>query len=306
MLSGTLSEALNPLCDALELFQKREKGCKISPSLVLLFQETYTYFMIAQIPTEAQMAIISRYANRVRSAKFLYQWPTKLCPVKSFLQTLAYSSKVLMPNLRDLHVRSHFTHLLRPLLGPRLRHLCICASIFKYQQDLQFWPRISLHMILLSLPTTCPSLESFTFYLRQGSSSRPDPWDGPLALPVSYAIQNLQKLRTVNVPAITKDALTYLGGLSSFTSIKTRLPTGSDLEDFLNLSRSPILFENFNSVDWEIEEWRDVEVFTHVYGLINLPRYHLDLSSFSIQAYCRHFLTPSMCARLSGTSSAYV
>jgi hypothetical protein len=67
------------------------------------------------------------------------------------------------------------------------------------------------------------------------------------------------------VPAITKDALTYLGGLSSFTSIKTRLPTGSDLEDILNSSRSPILFENFNSVDWEIEEWRDVEVFTRLW-----------------------------------------
>lgn len=116
-------------------------------------------------------------------------------------------------------------------------------------------------MILRSLPTTCPSLESFNFYLCYDFSSRPGPWDAPLARPVSYAVQNLQKLRIINVPASTNDALTYLGGLSSFISIKTRLPTGSDLEDILDSSRGPILFENLDSADWEIEEWRDVEIF---------------------------------------------
>jgi hypothetical protein len=75
----------------------------------------------------------------------------------------------------------------------------------------------------------------------------------------------LQKLRIINVPVITNDALTHLGGLSSFTSIKTRLPTGSDLEDILYSSRDPILFKNFDSVDWEIEVWGDVEVFTRLW-----------------------------------------
>ncbi|KAG1824669.1 uncharacterized protein BJ212DRAFT_1295782 [Suillus subaureus] len=67
----------------------------------------------------------------------------------------------------------------------------------------------------------------------------------------------MPKLRVVVVPAITNDALTclYLGGLSSSTSIKTRLPTGSDLEDILDLSRGPILFGSFDGV----------EVFTHLW-----------------------------------------
>ncbi|KAG2738237.1 hypothetical protein P692DRAFT_20883081 [Suillus brevipes Sb2] len=120
-------------------------------------------------------------------------------------------------------------------------------------------------MILRSLPTTCPSLESFGFHLSCHFSSRLGPWSATLALPVWYAIQNLQKLRIINVPVITNDALTHLGGLSSFTSIKTRLPTGSDLEDILYSSRDPILFKNFDNVDWEIEVWGDVEVFTRLW-----------------------------------------
>ncbi|KAG1858489.1 hypothetical protein F4604DRAFT_1182927 [Suillus subluteus] len=211
------------------------------------------------IPTESQLAIICRYANRVRFLKMsFHDWPH---PVQSFLQTLAYSSKVLMPNLRDLRVTCDLVHLLRPLLGPHLQRLSINVSTaVNYRRDLYFWQRISLHMILRSLPTTCPSLESFDFHL--DFSSRPDPWDAPLALPVSYAIKNLRKLRTVNVPAITKDALTYLGGLSSFTSIKTHLPTCSDLEHVFGSSRGHILFENLESVDWKIAGWRDVEMFT--------------------------------------------
>ncbi|KAG2098082.1 hypothetical protein BD769DRAFT_1700668 [Suillus cothurnatus] len=175
------------------------------------------------IPTEAQMAIISRYANRVRSANILLEGsdakPTRLaCQISLYPPAPPLTWPTSAPSL----------------------HLCI-------------YLQVSARPAVLA--------ENFVAHDLTGSSSLPDPWDGPLALPVSYAIQNLQKLRTVNVPAITKDALTYLGGLSSFTSIKTRLPTGSDLEDFLNSSRSPILFENFNSVDWEIEEWRDVEAF---------------------------------------------
>ncbi|KAG1782206.1 hypothetical protein EV702DRAFT_1192857 [Suillus placidus] len=214
------------------------------------------------IPTEAQLAIIGRYSYRVRFFKPYSVWSR---PVESFLQTLAYSSKVLMSNLRDLRVTSYYSaHLLRPLLGLRLRRMRIEVSASVYDElDLDFWQRISLHMILRSLPTTCPSLESFEFNVK--SSSRPSPWDVPLALPVSYAIQKMPKLRAVTVPAITKDALTYLGGLSSFTSIKTRLPTSRDLEDILDPSRGPLLFENLNTVDWEIAEWRDVEVFTRLW-----------------------------------------
>lgn len=217
---------------------------------------------MAQIPTEAQLAIIGRYANRVRCAMPGLKWSR---PVRSFLQTLAYSSKNLMPNLRDLHVRHHKLHLIRPLLGPRLQHLYIFVSSRNYKPTLEFWHRISVHMILRSLPTTCPSLESFEFRLSCHFSSRRRHWNATLALPVSYAIQNLQKLRRVKAPVITNDALTHLGGLSSFTSIKTRLPTGSDLEDILDSSRDPILFKNFDSVDWKIKKWRDVEVFTRLW-----------------------------------------
>ncbi|KAG2044122.1 hypothetical protein BDR03DRAFT_1087474 [Suillus americanus] len=211
------------------------------------------------IPTESQLAIICRYANRVRSLKLsFHDWPHS---VQSFLQTVAYSSKVLMPNLRYLRATCDLVHLLRPLLGPCLQRLSINVSTsVNYRRDLEPWQRISLHMILRSLPTTCPSLESFDFNL--DFSTRPGPWDAPLALPVSYAIQNLQRLRTVNVPAITKDALTYLGGLSSFTSIKTHLPACSDLEYVFGSSRGHILFENLESVDWKIAGWRDVEMFT--------------------------------------------
>jgi len=165
-----------------------------------------------------------------------------------------------MPNLRDLRVTCDSVHLLRPLLGPRLQHLSANVSTsVNYRRDLDLWQRISLHMILRSLPTTCPSLEIFDFNLN--FSSRPGLRDAPLALPVSYAIQNLRKLRTVIVPAMTKDTLTYLGRLSSFTSIKTHLPTCSDLEYVFGSSRGHLLFENIESVDWKIAEWRDVEMF---------------------------------------------
>ncbi|KAG1748139.1 hypothetical protein EDB19DRAFT_246175 [Suillus lakei] len=213
------------------------------------------------IPTEAQLIVIGRYANRVRYMSF----PRWSRPVRSFLQTLAYSSKVLMPNLRDLKVETdgHSVHLLHLLLGLRLQHLSIDVSDFHCPLNSESWQRISLLMILRSLPRTCPSLESFVF--GHFYSSQPDLWDPPLALPVSYAIQNLQKLRVIAVPAITKDALACLGGISSLTSITTQLPTGSDLEHVFGSSHSPILFENVDSVDWEIQEWRDVEVFTRLW-----------------------------------------
>ncbi|KAG2133345.1 hypothetical protein DEU56DRAFT_913950 [Suillus clintonianus] len=75
----------------------------------------------------------------------------------------------------------------------------------------------------------------------------------------------MQKLREVNVPFIDKDALTYLGGLSTVTHISSELPAGSDLEDILGPSCNSILFENFDTVDWEISDWRDVEVFTRLW-----------------------------------------
>jgi hypothetical protein len=56
---------------------------------------------MAQIPTEARLANIGCYSNRVRCIMSRFKWSR---PVRSFLQTLAYSSKVLMLNLRDLHV----------------------------------------------------------------------------------------------------------------------------------------------------------------------------------------------------------
>ncbi|KAG2119438.1 hypothetical protein DEU56DRAFT_984518 [Suillus clintonianus] len=218
------------------------------------------------IPTEAQLAVISRYAHRVRSlrldtyrVRFLREeFADRDGHMQAFLRILACSSKVPVPNLRSLFVdflREPF-HLIYPLLGPRLQHLSI--SIYHNEPDDH-----PLHTVLPSLP--CPSLESLKFeqynYLDYQEVV-------PCALPVSHDIlQQMQKLRIVDVPSIAKDALTFLGGLSSVTNIRTHLPTSSDLEDILGSSRGlePVLFENIDSVDWEIKEWRDVEAFAHLW-----------------------------------------
>ncbi|KAG1865011.1 hypothetical protein DFJ58DRAFT_866269 [Suillus subalutaceus] len=64
------------------------------------------------------------------------------------------------------------------------------------------------------------------------------------------------------IAAITKDVLAYLGRLSSFTSIKTRLPTGSDLENILDSSHGPILFEIFDSPPFYLNHVRVVDIDT--------------------------------------------
>ncbi|KAG1718376.1 hypothetical protein EDB19DRAFT_1838135 [Suillus lakei] len=110
--------------------------------------------------------------------------------------------------------------------------------------------------VLQSLPSSCPLLESISIVAPNLE----------LHFPLSaHAIQKLQKLRKVNVPVITKDALIYLGGLSSVTEIRSHLPTSSDLEDIIGSSCSPGPFQNIDNVDWEIQEWRDVEVFIHLW-----------------------------------------
>ncbi|KAG2064755.1 hypothetical protein BDR04DRAFT_1145741 [Suillus decipiens] len=240
---------LQPLMRCASIIQAR---CKNFP------EEDYPIIL-----TEAQLAIIGRYANRVRCLRFRDGWPR---PVQSFLQTLAYSSKVLMPNLRELGGYGKLVHLTCPLLGPRLQHLRIYVNAPEYGdcgEDLKFWQRISSRMILRSLHTTCPSLEKFEFEV--DFSSQSVLLDAPLTLPISCAIQKMPKLRAVAVETITKDALVYLGGLSSFTSIKMRLPTGSVLEDIFNSSRNPVLFESCDSVSWKTREWRDVEVFIRLW-----------------------------------------
>ncbi|KAG0704045.1 hypothetical protein DFH29DRAFT_1078514 [Suillus ampliporus] len=212
------------------------------------------------IPTESQLAIINRYAHRVRFLIMCYNdWPRR---VQSFLQTLVYSSKVLMPNLRGLVIGTdEFFHLLPPLLGPRLQHLTIYTA-YHEDNEADVLRRPALDMVLRSLPSSCPSLESFKVYINNTYG----PWDLPSIAPLlSHAIQNLQKLHTVVALSmmITKDALTRLP--SSLTSIETQLPAGSDLEDIFGSSRGPFLFENIESVDWWIKEWQDVEDFARLW-----------------------------------------
>lgn len=205
------------------------------------------------IPTESQLVIIDRYAHRVRFLKMTtHDWQSNL--VQSFLQTLAYSAKVLMPNLQRLS--GHFSsfssgvmHLLRPLLGPRLQDVSI--DTINLAGERMFPQRTALHVVLRTLHSCCPSLEIFRF----GTDSRIyGIWDAHTTRAASYSIQRLQKLRIVVVPAITKDALAHLGGLSCLTSLDTYLPTGSDLEDVFRSSLIPFPFENVRSVGWEIED----------------------------------------------------
>ncbi|KAG1782240.1 hypothetical protein EV702DRAFT_515911 [Suillus placidus] len=209
------------------------------------------------IPTEAQLAIIARYGYRVRSLEVGMNYWRRDYLTQSFLQTISGSSRILVPNLRSLEIGfpCRLLHLVPPLLGPRLQHFFITIRDYEIARQ-------HLHTVFQCLPSYCPSLESLTVLkfrhlFHEG--------DAPFVLPMSHAIQKMPKLRAVAVPAITKDALAYLGGLSSFTDISSHLPTGSDLEDILGSSRGPILFENVDSVDWEIKEWRDVEVFTRLW-----------------------------------------
>ncbi|KAG0704044.1 hypothetical protein DFH29DRAFT_873992 [Suillus ampliporus] len=216
------------------------------------------------VPTESQLAIISRYAHRVRFLTMHWGMEDPMSPrhVQSFLKTLVDSSKILMPNLRGLHVASSsFLHLVPPLLGPRLQHLTIYTD---YEEDNEehVLQRPVLDKVLRSLPSSCPLLESFKVYTATGR--RLEPQDVPSIAPLlSHPILNLQRLHTVVSPTITKDALTHLP--SSLTSIETHLPTGSDLEDIFGSSRGPFLFENLGSVDWWIKEWRDIEDFIRLW-----------------------------------------
>ncbi|KAG1748172.1 hypothetical protein EDB19DRAFT_1946282 [Suillus lakei] len=163
--------------------------------------------------------------------------------VESFLRTLACSLKVLVPNLRSLEIAwaCELLHLVTPPLGPRLQHLLI--GIRDCEKDDHH-----SHTVIQSLHSSCPSLESLTVF---ESNRLYDTRHAPFVLPVSHAIQKMPKLRTVTVPAITKDAPVYLGGLASFTDISSRLPTGSDLKDILDSSRGPILFENVDNVKFD-------------------------------------------------------
>ncbi|KAG1863156.1 hypothetical protein F4604DRAFT_1902529 [Suillus subluteus] len=209
------------------------------------------------IPTEAQLAIIARYGHRVRSLELGMNYWRRNYLAQSFLRTIAGSSEVLVPNLRSLEIGfpCELLHLVPPLLGPHLQHFFI--SIRDYEKGSHH-----LRTVFQCLPLYCPSLESITV-LKSHHLSRER--DAPFILPMSYAIQKMPKLRSVTVPAITKDALVYLGGLSSVTDISSHLPTGTDLEDILGSSRGQIIFENIDSVDWEIKEWRDVEVFARLW-----------------------------------------
>ncbi|KAG1809039.1 hypothetical protein EV424DRAFT_176368 [Suillus variegatus] len=209
------------------------------------------------IPTETQLAIIARHGHRVRSLRVGTNYWRRDYITQAFLRTMAGSFKVLVPNLRSLEIGfpCGLLHLVPPLLGPRLQHFFI--NIRDYEKNGHH-----LHTVLQCLPSYCPSLESLVVLKSYHLFREREP---PFVLPMSHAIQKMPKLRTVTVPAITKDALVYLGGLPSVTNISSHLPAGSDLEDILGSSRNPKLFENVDSVDWEIKEWRDVEVFTRLW-----------------------------------------
>jgi hypothetical protein len=237
--------------------QKRLREDREYP-IVSLFSRRNTYSsLISQVLTEAQLAIIAHYGYRVRSLEVSMNYWRRNCLAQSFLRALAGSSEVLVPNLRSLEIGfpCESLHLVSPLLGPRLQNFSI--SIRDYEKDSHH-----LRAVFQCLPLYCPSLESLTvFKFNHLFRER----DVPFTLPMSQAIQKMTKLRSVTVPAITKDALVYLGGLSSVTDISSHLPTGADLEDILGSSHGQILFENVDSVDWEIKEWRDVEVFARLW-----------------------------------------
>ncbi|KAG2155348.1 uncharacterized protein EDB93DRAFT_1247830 [Suillus bovinus] len=206
------------------------------------------------ILTEAQLDIIARYAHRIRSLEVGMDYWQPDYITQSFLRTIGGSSKVLTPNLRSLQIGRGLVHVAPPLLGLHLQHLLI--NISDHRDDYY------LDAVFQCLPSYCPSLESLTV-------SKPHNLfrerNAPFVLPLSHAIQKMSKLRTVDVPTITKDALAYLGGLPSIVDICLQLPTGSDLEYILGSSRGPNLFENVDSIDLEIRDWPDVEVFTRLW-----------------------------------------
>ncbi|KAG1744956.1 uncharacterized protein EDB91DRAFT_1121801 [Suillus paluster] len=218
------------------------------------------------IPTESQLAIINRYAHRVRFLTMPYdQLPGH---VEYFLQTFVCSSKVLLPNLRGLE------------------HLTLITYYYKkcggYEGDEEH-VLPAFGMVIRSLPSSCPLLESFKVYVENWNCNARDVLCDAFARPLSHAIQNLQKLHTVVTPAITKDALTHLGDLSSLTSLQTPLPTGSDLEDILGSSHGPFLFKNLESVDWVITEWQDIEVLTRLWPR-KLPTLSLQSNAIKFDA----------------------
>ncbi|KAG1838294.1 hypothetical protein DFJ58DRAFT_749311 [Suillus subalutaceus] len=179
------------------------------------------------------------------------------------VQSFAYSSKVLMPNLRYLS-GAFMLHLLRPLLGPRLQDISIDRVVESGKDN--FSERTSLHVALQTLYSCCPSLENFRFGTYDEMRGSVITWDAHTARAASHSIKKLRKLRTVAVPAITKDALAHLGRLSCPTSLETHLPTGSDLEDVFRSSRTLLPFENLRGVVWDIDNWADVEVFIRIWS----------------------------------------
>jgi hypothetical protein len=102
---------------------------------------------------------------RVRFLKMTTRdWQSPL--VQSFLQTLAYSAKVLMPNLRRLSGQfssfsSSVLRFLRPLLGPHLQDISIAPR--GSSEEREFSQRTALHVVLQTLHSCCPSLEMFCF-----------------------------------------------------------------------------------------------------------------------------------------------
>jgi hypothetical protein len=240
--------------------QKKLQGDKdyfiVNP---LFFRKNTHGLLMSQIPTKAQLSIIARYGHRVRSLNVGMSYCRPDYPTQSFLRIMAGTSGVLVPNLRSLEIGlpCKLLHMVPPLLGLRIQRFVI--TVCDYEQDSE-----NVDTVFQYLPLYCPSLESLTV-LHSCHLFRDRAHNVPYVLPMSHAIQKMPKLRVVNVPAITKDALVYLGGLPSVTEISFRLPTGSDFEDILDSSRNPVLFENVDDVDWEIKEWRDVEVFTRLW-----------------------------------------
>ncbi|KIK39122.1 hypothetical protein CY34DRAFT_108384 [Suillus luteus UH-Slu-Lm8-n1] len=226
------------------------------PAPQYTMQRDKEYFIV---PTKTQLSIMARYGHRVRSLNVSMERWRPGYPTQLFLRIISGSSGVLVPNLRSLEIDlpCKFLHMVPPLLGLRMQCFIICIS--DYEQDGE-----NVHTVFEHLSLNCPSLESLTVLHSSHLFRNPD-HNVPYILPMSRAIQQMPKLRVVNVPAITKDALVYLGGLPSVTEISFRLPTGSDLEDILGSSRNPVFFENVDNVEWEIEEWQDVEVFTRLW-----------------------------------------
>ncbi|KAG2360269.1 hypothetical protein BDR07DRAFT_1610894 [Suillus spraguei] len=251
----TFSEqALDALWNNFKGVEPLMRCAGIIPAPQKALQEDKEYPIIL---TEAQLAIIARYGYRVRSLQVGMNYWRRYHLTQSFLQAIAGSSEVLLPNIRRLEIGfpCGLLYLVPPLLGPRLQHFFI--SIRDYERGGHH-----LRTVFQSLPSHCPLLKNLTVLTSYHLFRERD---APFVLPMSHAIQQMPNLRVVTVPAMTKDALVYLGGLSFLTDIGSHLPTSSDLEDILGPSRSPILFENIDSVDWEIKEWQDVEVFTRLW-----------------------------------------